>query len=140
MHTTTTRINTTFELAEAGLGSFHTPVRYFPSVVGGREREWALGSDLGDCLVLGLAFRLSLDCLGSLGSRPLALGPDLPAGGVPGFGRGVLAGVDWDVAPLWWRGWPAELLGGPWCAMRWCWWPAGWGAPGVWGWSWRGAR
>ncbi|MED6256123.1 hypothetical protein ATANTOWER_020276 [Ataeniobius toweri] len=35
------RINTTFELAEAGLGSFHTPVRYFPSVVGGQEREWA---------------------------------------------------------------------------------------------------
>ncbi|MEQ2285172.1 hypothetical protein AMECASPLE_029105 [Ameca splendens] len=78
MHTTTTCINTTFELAEAGLGSFHTPVRYFPSVVGGREREWALysglgwgwGSGLGDCLVLGWRF-------GSLGIAwvPLDLDP-----------------------------------------------------------------
>ncbi|MEQ2293082.1 hypothetical protein AMECASPLE_029534 [Ameca splendens] len=56
MHTTTTHINTTSELVEVGLGSFHTPVCGLPSGVRGRERARLSGWDLGWGWLAGCAW------------------------------------------------------------------------------------
>ncbi|MED6233396.1 hypothetical protein ATANTOWER_011222 [Ataeniobius toweri] len=102
MHTAT-RINTTFERAEVDLGSFHTPVPYLPSGVGGRERERAFWSGSGLGLVFGswglsgagTAFQPPRDCLDFFGSHSLASVPSLSGGWEPGSGGACL--VRWGV-------------------------------------------
>ncbi|MEQ2297528.1 hypothetical protein AMECASPLE_035607 [Ameca splendens] len=88
MHSTTTRINT-FEWAEVGLVSFHTPVHCLPSEVGGREKDWGWESGLVGRPMPRLAFLPSLNYLDFLGSQSLAsvLGPSA--------GRGFQRGGSW---------------------------------------------
>ncbi|MEQ2312961.1 hypothetical protein AMECASPLE_036733 [Ameca splendens] len=82
MHTTTTHINTTFERAEVGLGSFLFAIWGWRPGQG--SSGWDLGrgwgSGLGGCLVLGLAFWPSWDRLDCLGSRSLASVPGSSVG------------------------------------------------------------
>ncbi|MED6254445.1 hypothetical protein ATANTOWER_026483 [Ataeniobius toweri] len=113
MHTTTTHINTTFERAEVGLGSFPTLVCCLPSGVGGRERERPFWSGSG----LGLRFGSwglsgaeagSSALLGSFGlpwisSQPLASVPGPSVGEASGSGEGVLAGRCAVLIEMWLR-------------------------------------
>ncbi|MED6251811.1 hypothetical protein ATANTOWER_003262 [Ataeniobius toweri] len=122
MHSTTTCINTTFELADVGLGSFHTPVRCLPSGLKAGRRSGPSGRGLGWELDPGgrLAFRLSRDCLDFLGSRSLSSVPT-PLAGVPGSGGGALGwsvcGSDWGVGAPPWLGCGFGRMPGLWCAV-----------------------
>ncbi|MED6269234.1 hypothetical protein CHARACLAT_031113, partial [Characodon lateralis] len=124
MHSTTTPINTTFELEEVGWGSFHAPFAVYCLGLEAEKRngpsgwglDWGWELDVGSWgqSVPGLAFQALSGTFGFFWISILGFGARSVAWRGAGFQRRGLGWAvctaDWDVASPWWRGWLAWLV------------------------------